>query len=257
MGKSNKPKTISTTARTGGTVPQQEPEIKKEDSVAEQSQQLSEETVVETTDSSVEQKDDGVETEATVIEGESSQETAAVETAQTEVPLTASAPLLEIPQVEETPVVEEVQESPLELALKAAASQLATYIKGMSPNVAVSPSDISARQINLFWLYNQLLNRDDDPTFRGLILLLDGFEKEAKGALGESYLFRGINEAFPDSRQATFFRRFGAFLQALRNPASRRFVARQQNVQMLVEVAPTPFAAQRIVEFFNGLTSAD
>lgn len=152
-------------------------------------------------------------------------------------------------EFEPEPVVVNLQE----VVLKGWVDQIETYAAAMAPNAMRTPEEIVVQQHRLASLINQILERTDDENFAGFTLLLQKFEEHRGGALGEAYLFRELSAAFPIDRKQRFFRRLCTAFFAMRNPETRRRAVGEINTDLIIDLADTQIARQRLGEYFARL----
>ena len=138
----------------------------------------------------------------------------------TEAPASTEAPAAtEAPAVTQAPSAETTVEAgiarlqerlagPLVKAEQIVRDTLNTYLDELKPGRPAQPDHINRNQVMLWRLILRVIETPDDVEFeKALTLLVDYFRAHRKGALGEYYVFRGMDTITLDQDTTAAFQR--------------------------------------------------
>lgn len=130
-------------------------------------------------------------------------------------------------------------------------NRVLVYIERMAPKRAIDPKAACQEQVALYKSIQNIINRQEQYFTQLFTALLYLFNAESKGALGDRYRMRFMeNVALPvGDRKA--FEKITQTLYILADPRSRQLALAQVNMERALENGLTVDGRNRVLEYFG------
>lgn len=130
-------------------------------------------------------------------------------------------------------------------------SRVLTYLERMAPNRPIDTKQGCAEQIALYRAIQNIINRQETYFTQLFSALLFIFKSEAKGALGDRYRMRFMDNIQLAAGDRKAFAHLTQAFSILADPQSRDLAIRQVNMEMMLANGLTAAGQQRVLHYFG------